>query len=505
MKTKENLFFKNNTEIEIEELLDNKHFCDEAKSLILNTIYKIENSYRDYCRVKASTKLKNEIISDIIEKSIKNNCERIQITNPKQSKSKFVIDRKNKILKSFPKEINLLEGLNYLRTPNYKNNADIFEKATSFVLGRGMALNAIEIIRDFDGWSWNNAIDNESNKYYNLIFQDLSLLLGESVINEIACRENPLKELSKKIEENYGEKKKDEYIFKLAKVCILLYQKIYSDDELKEYLKTQRDYLYQLSNKSKYMDDLKEKVDEDNKYIEKVTAMLENNELLNAKLKDKKIYEKYKTLDAYKAHLRRIRYSRVKNVNRYKKLLNPFEYTNEKNMVTNNIAKAESIIWSMKRKDCLHEAIVDLQRKNISFYSKKIEVCELKKELINLIYEIRYYNLLPINDYHIKDMEELSVDLRNLQKKLTMKLIKNKIIESFSNDSNIDYLVTKYIYNAKLININKILIKMSYKNKKLNIQYFDDEELENEEILNVSEDEFNELTKKANKKIRIFV
>ena len=73
MKTKENLFFKNNTEIEIEKLLDNKHFCDEAKSLILNTIYKIENSYRDYCRVKASTKLKNEIISDIIEKSIKNN------------------------------------------------------------------------------------------------------------------------------------------------------------------------------------------------------------------------------------------------------------------------------------------------------------------------------------------------------------------------------------------------------------------------------------------------
>ena len=47
MKSKETLFSKNNYDIQLEEVLDNKEFNDEAKSLILSVLYKIEESYKD--------------------------------------------------------------------------------------------------------------------------------------------------------------------------------------------------------------------------------------------------------------------------------------------------------------------------------------------------------------------------------------------------------------------------------------------------------------------------
>ena len=46
MKSKETLFSKNNYDMQLEEVLDNKEFNDEAKSLILSVLYKIEESYK---------------------------------------------------------------------------------------------------------------------------------------------------------------------------------------------------------------------------------------------------------------------------------------------------------------------------------------------------------------------------------------------------------------------------------------------------------------------------
>ena len=67
MKNKETLFSKNNYDVQIEEILDHKEFNDEAKSLILNILYKIDMAYKDYSKIKYGVKLKSEIIEDIID------------------------------------------------------------------------------------------------------------------------------------------------------------------------------------------------------------------------------------------------------------------------------------------------------------------------------------------------------------------------------------------------------------------------------------------------------
>ena len=74
MKNKETLFSKSNYDFQLEELLDKKDFDDEAKSLILNILYKIEEAYKDYAKVKFDTKLKWKIIEDLL--NIINNTRR---------------------------------------------------------------------------------------------------------------------------------------------------------------------------------------------------------------------------------------------------------------------------------------------------------------------------------------------------------------------------------------------------------------------------------------------
>ena len=160
----------------------------------------------------------------------------------------------------------------------------------------------------------------------------------------------------------------------------------------------------------------------------------------------------------------------------------------------------------MKNKKSLYNTLISLQRKVITCLYKKIEVYDLKKELVNLIYEVRYYNLLPIEkDKKIKDLKELEVDLRNMQKKLTNKLCENKVVDTFAKDYNINYNIVKYIFVAKLTSINKLQVLLKYQNQKLFLSYYDEKVLEDEEKINFSEDDLGELNKKMNKKMRIII
>ena len=242
------------------------------------------------------------------------------------------------------------------------------------------------------------------------------------------------------------------------------------------------------------------------KIVSKIENMLKSEALILKKFNKEKIKEKYKTIENYKQTLNKMKNIKTVEINKNSKLLNPFEYVKRKNTIECEIKSLNDIVVLMKNKKSLYNTLISLQRKVITCLYKKIEVYDLKKELVNLIYEVRYYNLLPIEkDKKIKDLKELEVDLRNMQKKLTNKLCENKVVDTFAKDYNINYNIIKYIFITKMTNINKIQLSMIYDNKKLNISYYDENVLEKEEKINFSEDDFNELTKKTNKKMRIII
>ena len=69
---------------ELELILENKHFDEEAKSLLLNIFYKIDNFYKDYLSVKKESENKNKFLEDYMN-IIKNKCNKIEVVPPQDT------------------------------------------------------------------------------------------------------------------------------------------------------------------------------------------------------------------------------------------------------------------------------------------------------------------------------------------------------------------------------------------------------------------------------------
>ena len=61
----------------LEEVLEEKQYSEEVKSLLLSMIYKIEIAYNDYEKVKVNVLAKDKYIQNLIN-IIKNNIEKIE-------------------------------------------------------------------------------------------------------------------------------------------------------------------------------------------------------------------------------------------------------------------------------------------------------------------------------------------------------------------------------------------------------------------------------------------
>ena len=67
---------------DLEEVLAKKKFKKKKKNLLLDSLYKTENAYRDYETVKKNVPTIDEYIQNIIQ-SVKKSCDKIELTKPK--------------------------------------------------------------------------------------------------------------------------------------------------------------------------------------------------------------------------------------------------------------------------------------------------------------------------------------------------------------------------------------------------------------------------------------
>ncbi len=122
----------------LEKILDSKYFSSNTKSLLLSMIYKIENSYDDYQKVKHIQKTKTEFLNEIIE-IIKKYCDNIKLVEPNSDKAKVIKDnnvlaltneRERSIL-AYPTELSLLYAISDV-LPKYFYIPDTFKFKNSF-------------------------------------------------------------------------------------------------------------------------------------------------------------------------------------------------------------------------------------------------------------------------------------------------------------------------------------------------------------------------------------
>lgn len=506
MKNKENLFSKNKYDVQLEALLDQKNYTDEAKSLVLNILYKIENAYKDYQTIKQNVKQKIEIIEDIID-TIEHRCDTLEILNPEEKQAKLYVDRRKKIIKTFPHEIDLLQAIYYIKTPYAKKIENIFEKATMMILEKGMAINGVEIIRDFNGWSWNNALASDNSQYYNLIYQSLIILIGEVELERITKSNNIIEKIKEKMIDIYGESKTEDVINRLVKVCVLIYMSNSERNkkDVDEYLYEKRATWYKMQDKAKFIMDITNQNSECTKNISKIDSILSSESLLKKKYLSKSVSEKYKDMDTYKASLIKYKNDLVNRITENKKIMNPFEYIKVKENTQNELKTLDDIQLCFSIDDSIYTSLIGLQKAVIECFYKKVAVYDLKKELVGLVYEIRYYNNLPLDGKKIKEIKDLQNNLETMQKAFANKLCKAKVIERFSSNSNLNYEIIKQIFRSNVIDLNKISVKLEYKDKKINMEYYDDHDVELKRAIKIDTDDYESMNKKVGKKIRIFI
>ena len=177
----------------LEKVLEAKDFLVDVKNLLLSMLYKIENGYEDYETIKVNTTSKKNFLKKII-KIIEEKCEKIEIVKPMSFQSvdlekqnvNYIVDKEKKSIKVYQNERMMLEALITIdqKEIEISDKYEMFEDAIKDILYKGNIMSNSEIIRDFNGWSWDITTSQLESKNINIVYQNLLILLGNSFMQK---------------------------------------------------------------------------------------------------------------------------------------------------------------------------------------------------------------------------------------------------------------------------------------------------------------------------------
>lgn len=475
---------------ELEKILENKLFSYDVKNLLLSMIYKVENAYKDYETVKVDVPSKKEYIENILriikEKAIKILIVKSGSEDAKELEEKgisYKIDKNNGEIICFQNEIIILEALLKLDESSFEFEAvyNYIKEPICKMMNQGELESNLEVIRDFNGWSWDILAKEISDLEYNFLYQNLILLYGKKLL-----------------------KVNDTMSDIITKMAIKKYILNVENNEYKEKLINIQNYkqerLELFQNKKEFINKITGEKREYTQKIERIDKIINNNELLkkeyfarNEKLPNK---EKIFSVSYLVKILENERNELLEKINECNKIILPKEFVEQKHKLEKEVEFIDGIFNGK-----IEEDIVQICKEFLKKVKLKISEIneENKQELIRWIYKIRYYRYIPINkESFIKDVKALDEDFKNLIKQIIKKAQSLKIWDVFTENFDLTYKVLKEIFNTKIIYLESININFSYENKVLYVEYYDDTVIENSvkfEIDNV----------KIKKKVKLFI
>lgn len=518
MKTNDILlkFQSNNTKLET--VLSKKNFSGDVKNLLLSTLYKITSSYNDYANIKVNVENKNKYVENLI--NIIKRCTSIEIIKPNSEEGEEFtregitskVDSYLNTIRVFPTEKAMLFALFKMNdTRMYIDEKyNLIRVALPEMLNEGRDINNIEIIRDFNAWSWNTLPSEISNIDCNLIYQNLLILLGFDFLDNWMRQENQ-KELLEKLEEKLKSEYNDEDVDKLLNliyrlsiiVCIqrnknekkrLLDEKEWDEKELER-----------LNDKEKLVIELTKIKKKKAKEIRKIDRMINDEELLkeefekrNAKLSE---YKKIFSLSNLLGTIKKERKKALKEIDECNNLLDARKYVQRKEELEKNV----DLLKDVKNTRNKEKYKIDIQKIFIKCLEQRLEKIikiEQKKELLQLFSIIRYYNFIVYDgERFIKDVESLEEQIEELEEKVIKKLYEFKALNPLTKDLKTDTEIIKPILNSRIMNLENISIQLLKKEKTIEVNIYDGDIPE----LGFDIENLNEIQIKGKKKIKLFI
>lgn len=503
---------------ELEKILEYKDFSKDVKNLLLSMFYKLENSYNDYYLVKRSSKTKQEYLENILENiKTSNSIELIKTKDNDIEEIKeeglYKIDIKTKKIKVIANEFILLTAL--LELNNFeihlKEEHNLIRNSMPYLLNMAYDMENIEVLRDFNAWSWNTLIEEIKDINVNLVYQNLKIAINTNIFTIIQEKDIDVIEEIKQILLNiYNEETTEKFLELLFKISIMIYIKI-SENEKKRLLEEKEIIqleLKEIKDKKLYIENISNKKRKLNEELKNIDLTLNNRELLYREYEKRNKalseYNKIFSISHLAEKLQKERKKVLEKIDICNKKIEPKTYLEDKNKLQKDYNLLKDI--KFEEENNIYKYIDKLQHIFIKdIFLKKIEVSSTKDEIINCMYELRYYNFLPYNkDKLIKDIEGFKNELEEAKESVIKKLYSSKIINTLSTNEKNDIEIVKKIFDLKIINMEYIYFEIKKQEKNYIIKAYDEKEtLETEFELELK---FNPKDKiKFNKKIKLFI
>ena len=169
------------------------------------------------------------------------------------------------------------------------------------------------------------------------------------------------------------------------------------------------------------------------------------------------------------------------------------------------------IILSAKEK--IEEGLINTQKEFLKIYEKNIESYTSKEDWEKVLYQFRYYCLIPISkEKNIYDVKELQRQIEKTINVIIDNCIDKQIITNYSNSISLCYTILKYVFASKIIDFKEISIKINKQKEEkfaTNTEYYitvgiyDSKEAEG--IYEEQVDNLKLLNVKPNKKINLIL
>ena len=267
----------------LDKVLEEKKFSEDAKNLLLNMIYKIEVSYKDYAKIKGIYMKQNTFIDGLI-KIIDERCKYLFLVDPryeevrslKEQNVLALTDERQQRIYAYPTELAILYGLIDIN-PKYfyiPKKYYYLKNQLQKILVQGTLLDSTEVIRNFNGWSWNVAEDSSIDTVSNMIYQAIRILIDEDFLHmweqDTSAKIDFILEMRKELEEYYGSENSRNFYIAMSKLVIANSDK---DEKAKiraelkkvvdayENMKNENEYIYRVSEEKNHLINLIQKYD----------------------------------------------------------------------------------------------------------------------------------------------------------------------------------------------------------------------------------------------------
>lgn len=494
---------------ELEEILDRKYFSSSVKNLLLSMIYKIENSYNDYSTIKRVVRKKEEFLTELVE-TISKYCDNVKIVEP-ESKGAEILE-KNKVLAltnekersllAYPTENALLYAISDIAPKYfYIKNEVVFKKSIQDMLVEGYNTNNLEILVNFNGWSWDTKSKSIGKYINNLIYQNFLFLVGENFLKEWRTTSSNKIDYFSEIEDRINSLDKDNQF--LIYMCKILYAKVNEKEksQIAMKLKEKNKELAKIKDKDKFLENMRNKKMKLTKVLQKIDLTLSDEKILakefkkrNSKLDDDK---KIGSIKIFLNMLIREREQVLVEFKEASDLSLPVNYLKYKE----KLEKYEAIY---KNKEAIDKDIIEMEKCFLKLMEQKTLKATTNNEIIDIIYILRYLKNINISkEYQIKDIPVLNKYIDKILKIAITRACKSGIIKIISMDINKNYEIIKFAIDSTIIDLEEIKIYLEVEKDELTVKVYDKEIYEKEETQKFSGDK-KDIEIKPKKMIKLF-